>query len=113
VLLREGGAVRGFAVCHAGAGSEAGSGTLYVKFAAVMRGTEAPARLAALLESCEALAARLGARRVVAGVNTARRGAYRLLRSRGYRADMAGVAMHRPDQPGYNRAEIFALDDWR
>jgi GNAT superfamily N-acetyltransferase len=35
VLVEEGGALGGFAVCHADAGSEAGPGTCYVKFAAV------------------------------------------------------------------------------
>src|SRR3954454_116096 len=38
VLLRRDGIVAGFAVCHIGAGTEAGSDSLYVKFAAVRPG---------------------------------------------------------------------------
>jgi hypothetical protein len=49
----------------------------------------------------------------VAGVNTARRRAYRLMRAAGFRTFLTGIAMHRPDRPGYDRPEIFALDDLR
>lgn len=117
LLLRERGgpprtaAIAGFAVCHHGAGSEAIAGTLYVKFAAVRKAAEAD--FAELLKGCERLAAALGAGRVVAGVNTGRRRAYLVMRAAGYRTTMNGVAMHRPDQPGYDRPEIFAIDDLR
>ena len=103
--------VAGFAVCHHGAGSEAISGTLFVKFAAVRKAAEVD--FAELLRRCERLAASLGAVRIVAGVNSARREAYRLMRAAGFRTTMNGVAMHRPDQPGYDRPEIFAIDDLR
>lgn len=113
VLLRGTGegSVAGFAVCHYGAGSEAGSKALLVKFAAVRPG--AAADFAALLAHCEGLAAALGAARLTAAVNTARRQAYRLMRAAGYRSLMNGVAMHRPDRAGYDRPEIFAIDDLR
>lgn len=111
VLLRAGEAVAGFALCHAGAGSEAGSGTLFVKFAATRPGDGAG--FARLLDSCEELGRSVGAQRMVAGCNTGRKLAYALMRGRGFRAEMVGVAMHRPDQPGYNRSEIFVIDDWR
>jgi len=117
LLLRERGGppgaapVAGFAVCHHGAGSEAVSGTLFVKFAAVRKAAEAD--FAELLSCCERLAAALGAGRIVAGVNTGRRQAYRLMRTAGFRTTMNGIAMHRPDQPGYDRPEIFAIDDLR
>ena len=103
--------IAGFAVCHHGAGSEAIAGTLFVKFAAVRKAAEAD--FAELLDGCERLATTLGAGRVVAGVNTGRRQAYRLMRAAGFRTTMNGVAMHRPDQPGYDRPEIFAIDDLR
>jgi len=111
VLLRADGAIAGFALCHIGAGSEAGSGTLFIKFACVRPGdADGFARLVA---ACEALAAARRIGRIVAGVNRGRDGAYRLMRERGFRADLIGVAMHRPDGPGYNRPEIYAIDDWR
>jgi GNAT superfamily N-acetyltransferase len=101
----------GFAVCHVGAGSEAGTEICFIKFAAARPG--ALDSFARLLDACEAFAAMRGARRVVAGVSTARRDAYRMLGKRGYRADLIGVAMHRPDEPGYHREDALVIDDWR
>ncbi len=106
LLLRAGDAVAGFALCHMGAGTEAGPGTLYVKFAAVRPG--AGEDFAALLAASERLAAARGLRRIVAGVNSGRCSAYRLMRACGYRACLVGVAMHRPDVPAYGRPEAFA-----
>jgi GNAT superfamily N-acetyltransferase len=114
VLLDGGGAgagADGFAVCHIGAGSEASSGTMLVKFAAVQR--KARDDFARLLGHCEALAARAGATRISAGVNVGRSEAYRLMQDLGYRAGLVGVAMLRPAGPGYNRPDVFAIDDWR
>jgi hypothetical protein len=50
---------------------------------------------------------------VLAGVNTERQLAYERLLARGYRAGMYGVAMHRPNHPGFSRHQDFVLDDWR
>jgi GNAT superfamily N-acetyltransferase len=101
----------GFVVCHIGAGSEASSGNMLVKFAAV--GRNARDDFARLLGHCEALAARTGAMRIAAGINVGRSEAYRLMQDLGYRAGLVGVAMLRPAGPGYNRPDIFAIDDWR
>jgi predicted N-acetyltransferase YhbS len=103
--------VTGFALCHIGAGSEAGGGTLFVKFACVHPGDVGA--FGRLIDACEHLAAAHGASSIVAGVNRGRVGAYRLLHERGFRADLIGVAMHRPDGVGYNRPEVYAIDDWR
>ncbi len=111
ILLGSPGDIRGFALCHFGAGSEGGSGTLFVKFATVR--PHAAHDFAHLLDCAEGLACVVGAERVVAGMNTARSGAYRLMREQGYRAGLVGVAMHRPDGPGFNRPDVFAIDDWR
>jgi hypothetical protein len=46
-------------------------------------------------------------------VNLAREDAYRRMRSRGYRAAMQGVAMQRPHADGFNRADVYVIDDWR
>jgi predicted N-acetyltransferase YhbS len=113
VLLVGGDRPDGFAVCHAGAGSEAGSGIAYVKFAAARPGPGAAATFAALMEACRGYAAQVGARRLVVGVNTARHQAYRRLVTAGMRLDATGVAMHRPDAPGYDTPDTFVLDDWR
>ncbi|HJW68559.1 MAG TPA: GNAT family N-acetyltransferase, partial [Candidatus Binatia bacterium] len=103
----------GLAICHCGAGSEAGSGAGFVKFGAVRPGAGGQERLAALLDACAALARRRGLERVVAGVNTARRVAYRTILARRWRAELIGIAMHRHDDPAYNHAEALILDDWR
>jgi predicted N-acetyltransferase YhbS len=113
VLLRDEGGLIGFAACHCGPGTEAGSGTCYVKFAAVRPGPEAGTSLARLLDACEALAAARGLGRLVAGANTARRLAYRSLLAHGFRTDVLGLAMHRPDEVAYNRPGVYAIDDWR
>jgi predicted N-acetyltransferase YhbS len=103
--------IRGFALCHSGAGSEGGSGTVFIKFAAVRPRAEQD--FSQLIACCEGLATSLGAQRIVAGTNTARSSAYRILRQQGFRAGLVGVAMHRPDGPGFNRPDVLAVDDWR
>lgn len=113
LLLRDDGALDGFAVCHVGAGSEAGSGVCYVKFGAVRGGPGANERFVRLLDLCERYAALRGAARLVAGVNTAREPAYRALLGHGFRTFIQGVAMQRPSQPGFNRPDVWILDDWR
>jgi predicted N-acetyltransferase YhbS len=111
LLLESGGQIAGFALCHAGPGTEAGSGRVFVKFAAVR--PDAAEDFARLVDGCEALAASLGAERIIAGVNSGRRKAYAALQARGYRSDLNGIAMHRPDLAGYNRPDLFVIDDWR
>lgn len=113
VLLVEGDRLVGFAVCHSGAGTEAGSGACFIKFGAVLPGAEAEVRFGRLVDACEALAAGRGLSRLMAGVNTARHGAYRALLARGYRAMINGVTMLRPNEPAYNRPDAYVIDDLR
>ena len=51
--------------------------------------------------------------RIVAGVNTERNEAYRYMIEYGFRIDMQGIAMHRPNESGYNRSDVYLIDDWR
>jgi hypothetical protein len=113
VLIGEPDAPRGFAVCHAGAGTEAGSGVAYVKFAAVRPGPGAAQAFESLVAACQGFAATAGAVRLTLGVNTARHEAYRQLLAAGFRTDNPGVTMHRPNEPGYDREDVRLLDDWR
>lgn len=108
VVLPEAG---GFAVCHVGAGTEAGSGTCYMKFAAVRPG--AGDQFVSLIRACEAFAARQGVERLVVGMNAGRLDAYRMLIERGFRTDLTGVAMQQGGDLGYNRPNTFVADDWR
>ena len=113
LLLWEGVAVAGLAVCHCGPGSEAGGGACHVKFGAVRPGPEAEHNFDQLLGACEALAAARGLTRLTASVNTGCAGAYRALLARGFRAFTQGVTMSRPDDPGYHRPDLYVIDDWR
>ena len=103
----------GLAVCHLGAGSEAGSGVCYVKFGAVTPGTGSADRFERLLDACEAFAAARGLGTLIAGVNTACRDAWTRMLSRGFRTVIQGVQMMRGDEPGYSRPDRYVLDDWR
>jgi GNAT superfamily N-acetyltransferase len=101
-----------FAVCLNGPGSEGGGKTCYVKFGAARAGAGAGERFDKLLHACDAFAASRGAT-LEAGVNLAREDAYRRMRAHGYRVTTQGVAMQRPHADGFNRADVYVIDDWR
>ncbi len=103
----------GLAVCHRGAGTEAGSGVCYVKFAATRPGANAAQDFNRLLDVCEEFASSQHVSRLAAGVNTARHEAYRQMLARGFRSFLLGVAMEKPNEAGYNRSDVYLVDDWR
>jgi GNAT superfamily N-acetyltransferase len=113
VLLWDRGDLVGMAVCHCGAGSEAGSGNSYVKFGAVRPGVGVRANFERLLDACEMLATNIGMSQLTAGMNMARHEAYRVMMKRGFRIESPGVAMHKPNEPGYDRPDVFVIDDLR
>lgn len=113
VLMWDDSELVGLATCHCGEGSEAGPDVCYVKFAAVCSAPNPVGDFDRLLSACNALAARRGLSRLLAGVNTARAEAYQQLMTRGFMTDLQGVAMHRPNEPAYSRPGILVLDDWR
>ncbi len=112
LLVWEGSRLVGVALCHVGARTEAGSDTCYVKFAAACPGNDTGAGFERLLDAIESYAASRGAA-VLAGVNVGREDAYRRMLVRGYRTALQGVAMHRPNETGYDRPDAYVLDDWR
>jgi GNAT superfamily N-acetyltransferase len=113
VLLWDDAGLVGLAVCHWGPDTEAGSGTCYVKFGAARPGPTAVQNFDGLLKACEEMASTGGLSRLVAGANTARHEAYRLMLERNFRTELQGVSMHRPNEAGYNRPGVFLIDDWR
>jgi hypothetical protein len=113
VLLWDDAGLVGLAVCHWGPDTEAGSGTCYVKFGAARPGPTAAQDFDGLLKACEEMAFKGGLSRLVAGANTARHEAYRLMLERNFRTELQGVSMHRPNEAGYNRPGVFLIDDWR
>ena len=46
-------------------------------------------------------------------MNLARQEAYQRIRARGFQTKILGVAMHKPNEPGYNRPDVYIIDDWR
>ena len=105
-------ALDGFAICQHGPGSEGGTKTCYIKFAAARGGVGAGERFDRLLDSCDEFALARGAS-LEAGMNLAREDAYRRMRSHGYRAFGQGVSMQRPHVAGHNRPDVYVIDDWR
>jgi|HubBroStandDraft_2_1064218.scaffolds.fasta_scaffold11296_2 hypothetical protein len=113
LLTWNGSRLSGLAVCHAGAGTEAGSGKCYIKFAAVRSGADALREFRRLIGACREFAQVRGARILSAGMNLARLDAYREMLQVGFRTTSQGVAMERNGEAGYNRPEVFLIDDWR
>lgn len=113
VLVRDAGEVVGFAICHLGPGTEAGSGVCFAKFAAVRPGAGADGAFDRLLDGCARLARGRGTPRLSVGVSLACRAAYRRLLERGFRTEIQGVAMDRPDETAYHARDALVLDDWR
>jgi GNAT superfamily N-acetyltransferase len=105
-----------FGICHCGKGTEAGSNTCYIKFAAVRpRGAAAAdeSNFQRLLDACESFASEQGLSRLVAGANTARQQAYAKMLSNHFRIDILGIAMQKGNDVGYNRPDVYIIDDWR
>lgn len=113
LLLWQGPRLAAFAICHYGPGSEAESGTCFVKVGLCGRGPQADVIFGRLLDACQGFAAGRAADWLIAGANMARHGAYRAMLARGFTPYILGVAMHRHNEPGYNREDVFLIDDWR
>jgi N-acetylglutamate synthase-like GNAT family acetyltransferase len=103
----------GLAVCHCGAGTEAGSGSCYIKFGAVLPGDNTQIFFDSLLHACETFAKEQQMCRLIAGVNTARHDAYQMMISLGFRTQIQGVVMDNPNEFCYNKPDIYLIDDWR
>jgi hypothetical protein len=112
VLTFTRGTLDAFAICHHGAGSEAGTKLCYVKFAASRSGAGAAERFDRLLDAVDAFALSRGVP-IEAGINMAREDAFRRMLAHGYKPVTQGVSMQRPHTPGYNRPDACVLDDWR
>lgn len=113
VLTWDSSRLAGFAVCHAGAGTEAGSGKCYIKFGAVRSGTNSAQEFQRLLAASHEFAASRGVKLLTAGMNLSHQDAYHEMLHAGFRSTRQGVVMERDAKPGYNRPEVFLIDDWR
>jgi len=113
LLTWGGGELTGFAVCHSGAGTEAGSEKCYIKFAAVRSGPEATREFRRLLDACGEFAQSRGTKTLSCGMNLSHLDAYQEMLDAGFRATRQGVIMEQNGAAGYNRPEVFLIDDWR
>ena len=113
VLTWGGEKLDGFAVCHAGPGTEAGSEKCYIKFGAVRSGPDAAGEFRRVIDACREFARSRAAGTLIAGMNLARLDAYREMLQLGFRTTRHGLVMERDGAPGYNRPEVFLIDDWR
>lgn len=113
LLLDDSSGLAGMAVCHLGAGTEAGGQGCYVKFGLARPGPGAEVRFGTLLDACESLAVDNGADHIELGVNAGRHEAYAAVMARGYRVGLVGVSMHRANDEGYSRPGTWLVDDWR
>jgi GNAT superfamily N-acetyltransferase len=114
ILIWDATKLAAFAVCHTGARSEAGSGSCYVKFAVVRPGPLASRNFDQLIDGIKAFARSSGAGKITAGVNMARREVFLAMIAAGFRVEGQGIAMETGDaKAGYNRADVYILDDWR
>jgi hypothetical protein len=113
VLLWDDADLIGSAVCHTGRRTQGGTGVAYVRFAGVRPGREAGQHFDRLLDACMDFGRRKEVSRLMAGVSAARHGAYRHMLARGFQISFLGVTMHRPNESGYHRPDVYVLDDWR
>ena len=113
VLIWKNDELTGFAVCHCGRHTEAGENKCYIKFGAVSPDSDSVQHFDQLLDACEAFADSENLEHLDAGMNLSRHEAYRRLLERGFRTERTGVAMHRPNEPGYSRPGVFVIDDLR
>ena len=112
-LIHEGATLAGFAVCHLGAGTDAGDGACYVKFGAALPSANAEHSFRRLVEAAEALATDTGLGYVTLGVNMGRRRAYDRISQSGYRTEILGVAMETHPERSTHRPDVYLIDDWR
>jgi GNAT superfamily N-acetyltransferase len=113
LLDRDDRTLLGTAICHIGPGTEAGSGNCYVKFGAVKPASNSAQLFDDLLNACEGYGIAQNLNRLTGGANMGRHNAYRRMIERGFRTDLLGVAMHRPNEPGYHLPDVYVIDDWR
>lgn len=103
----------GFAACHVGPNTEAGSNACYIKFGAAAQGIKGRDNFKKVLTSCEVFAKKANARRIELGINTACLEAHEEILSAGFKILRTGIAMHRPNMPGFSNAYNFVIADMR
>jgi len=109
ILIQDAGRVVGLAICHCGAGTEAGKDTCYVKFGVANSETA----FDTLLDAVQGLAVEKGLTAILAGVNMACVKAAKKTFARGFRTDFQGALMLRPNEPALDKFDSFVICDLR
>ena len=95
-----------------GANTEAGSENCYVKFGAIRSGSQSEV-FSDLLNIVESFAFESNLKLIEAGVNLSNPKTYDLLYAKGFRPVFNGIAMQKPNEPGFFRGDAYVLNDWR
>ena len=113
ILFDQSKEIAGFAVCHCGTNTEAGSGKCYVKFGAVKANSDSQNNFVNLLNTCEEFAVSKGLSTIIAGVSMGRYNAYQSMLNQNFSIDFLGVSLHQPNNDAYNIPDRYVIDDWR
>lgn len=113
LLVYDNSKLKGFAVCHQGSGTEAGSNHCYIKFAAILPDVKSGQYFNQLLDACESFSFNNGIERLSAGVNLGCYKAFQSMFNHGFRTFMQGVAMQKPNEAGILRDDVYIINDWR
>lgn len=113
LLLERGRDIVGFAICHVPGVSEAPTGSVYAKFAAVDPQARRVEHLEGLVGAVEELAAELNVPRVILPVYTRYWTAFSTVVRSGYQVDFTMVRMQHGKQEDYEDPTHLVLDDWR
>lgn len=111
-ILHRGSMCEAFAICHVGAGTEAGSESCFVKFGAATPGADSEKIFVELMRSCEGFAASRKAEKLTTNMNAGRTEAYRLTLEYGFKMTFATITMTRPDISSYDRPVAYVMDRW-
>jgi N-acetylglutamate synthase-like GNAT family acetyltransferase len=103
----------GLALCHFGAGTEAGSDVCYIKFGAVLPSENTKGKFVELLSAVKQLASENNISKITAGVNLERHNAAKTMLNDGFKTDLQGVSMYKPNEQGYNLPNAYVIDDMR
>eukprot|EP01084_Bolivina_argentea_P096633 173720_1 len=110
--------IDGFSIVHYGAGSEAGSNKSYIKFASCRNAKG----FQVLLNVIELYSRKIGMKEICGGMNMGRDQAFDVMTKQcKYKyTPLIGVALERnsdmflnSEYQGYNKSNVFIIDDWR
>ncbi len=83
-----------------------------MKFGAVKPSSNQHTDFERLLKTCEAFAVSKGLVNITAGMNMERHEAYKTMIETGFFTSTLYVTMHKPNEPAYNRSDVFVMDWW-